>query len=195
LQKFDLAPSFDAEGRCSIDQTECTMIDHPEQNSTPRSWLARTGIVLLNLLLPGLGLIRLGYYRFRRPVCELSCSYDRSPDVLLSISMTVYFHSTPCRLGRGAPHRASGLYRRHHPWLASQRDSHPPPAARWLWRWYGVLGLEVLVVSGALTVHRIQHAIAANFYIPTVAMTPTLAVHDRIIADYRHVEPHRAATW
>lgn len=163
------------------------MIDHPEQNSTPRSWLARTGIVLLNLLLPGLGLIRLGYYRVGGLFVGCHIILTIVVWLVLSIDMTVTF--TRLLVGLGAV-LLIGLVVYAAAIILSWRHSATViHRQRWLWRWYGVLGLEVLVVAALWPFTGYSTLSLRNFYIPTVAMTPTLAVHDRIIADYRHVEP------
>lgn len=163
------------------------MIDHPEHSPTPRSWLARTAIALLNLLMPGLGLIRLGFYRLG--ALFVGCHIILTVVLWLALSsdtavtFTRLFVIVGSALLVGLVVHAAAIV------LSWQHSATIKPQAGWLWRWYGLLGLEVLVVAVLWPFTGYTKLSLRNFYIPAVAMAPTLVVNDRIFADDRHVDP------
>jgi signal peptidase I len=55
----------------------------------------------------------------------------------------------------------------------------------WFWRWYGLVGLWVLLVIIAQTSSLLARSYFRAFYLPSESMVPTLEVNDRIWAQMR----------
>lgn len=149
-----------------------------------RSLVARMGIAALNLLGPGLGVLRIE--RPRRalfwwllgiaPILLMILVWAASPvlgfNALMAWVVIVSFTSLAALLGSI---RDS--------WRGSKGAA---PAARPLWsRWYAIVLAAILsnlvvqlVVSGA-------HRFYKPFYIPSEAMMPTLLKNDRLVASMR----------
>ncbi len=148
---------------------------------------ARVGITLLNLVLPGLGLIRLGHYRAGLLLLALNiaflaaCATLAEADVLVTferliagVLFFVLFALAICGTAIVLTWRSSGA-------LASR--------AGWLWRWYGVLGTWLVVVVLSWPFTGDTNWGLRNFDIPSMAMAPTLEPGDRFIAKMRNFDP------
>ncbi len=139
---------------------------------------ARVGIAALNLLLPGLGLQRLGdrralYFLLLVPVLlALTLAYyalgpelDFIAYAIVSLALLVSYFS--------AMVAAIAL---------SWRRSRDASARPWWSRWYAIVAAYAAVtLVGWVLVPR-MHAYYKPFYIPSEAMAPTLLPNDRLVA-------------
>jgi signal peptidase I len=154
-----------------------------------RSFGARIGIAFLNLLTPGLGLLRLGKARaaagyiaapifFIMALTALAAT-GAQPNfpvaaviVAIAIAGTVILY-----IGAVA-----------HSWRAS-RDLVADTA--WWSRWYGL----VLATSASWLLAQASvamlHGFYKPFYVPAASMAPTLLPNDKILADMRVAAPPR----
>ena len=159
----------------------------PDLNSPPRALAARVGICLLNLLQPGLGLIRIGRYAIGAALLGANVVFAailtalRASDVTVTYDrfvLGVAFLIVVALLLYGA---AIVLSWRNSAMITKRKG--------WLWRWYGVLGLWGLVVAVSWPFTDYTHGRLHNFYIPSLAMVPTLLRDDRIIAQMDTTSP------
>lgn len=151
--------------------------------SHPRGLLARAGVTLLNLLAPGLGLLRVGQPRrafilygssaaafallilalwsmpnlSAWPYAALVVGFVSVELVILGLAL-----SWTWRMGRALP------------------DQRPRSS-----RWYSVLiaALAAFTISGAMT--GITKTLYRNFYMPSEGMEPTLMKNDHFVASMR----------
>lgn len=152
-----------------------------------RSAPARIGVCALNLLLPGLGLVRLG--RYRQAIAFfmglLACWLIALGGYVLIENMT--FHEWAGVIGSIF---ALGLVVYGGSIAMSWRASKlVEPRAGLGWRWYGVLAIWVISVLVGWPLPDIAHARYRGFYIPSLAMSPTLQVNDRLLADMHAIGP------
>lgn len=150
-----------------------------------RGIAARAGLVALNVLTPGLGLLRL-----RRP--RSAFAFWLVLPVSLAIVGLLWVVTNPLPFGllmlsAGVPVAAwlgSLLGAAWSSWSSSRFKSPPPPPV-WA-RWYAIvaaylvggLGLSFAVTDGL-------HRLYKPFYLPSEAMAPTLLKNDRIVASMR----------
>jgi signal peptidase I len=144
---------------------------------------ARIGIAALNLLAPGLGLLRV-----QRPraalvfllapavaIGVLLLAYGAVPRLgfrlwvglmvfLLTAILLIYGGSVvmSCRWSRG-----------------------PAIAGPWWSRWYGLVAALVFVTALNWPLSELARGEYRNFYLPAESMTPTLALGDRLVAQMR----------
>jgi signal peptidase I len=160
---------------------------HDFDDHTQRSTGARIGICLLNLIHPGLGLIRLGRYRAGFAFLALAVAlvfgfapmyiidptltYARMLGVVAALAMLVV-------VGCGASIA-----------LAWRWSALVEVRRGWLWRWYGLLGLCVAfgVLSWAVT--RGRPISYHTYFAPSASMVPTIAVGDRFMAQVKDIGP------
>jgi signal peptidase I len=148
---------------------------------------ARVGITLLNLLQPGLGLIRLGRYRAGLLFLALNVAFLAAYATLAAVDVLVTFERfvagviflflfalALCGTAFVLNWRSSGA-------LASR--------AGWLWRWYGVLGTWLLVVVLSWPFTGDTNWGLRSFYAASRSMAPTLERGDRFIAKMRNIDP------
>lgn len=145
-----------------------------------RNFSARTGIALLNLIHPGLGLFRILQWRFGiifviLPLCStiiLFISYRLVDHMtfnryfgLLSIALTIYLMSI---IG-------SILLT----WKNSQIVAHQPP--RWS-RWYGLVSIVFIMVTATFPLPDHLRSYYKGFSMPSESMQPTFNVGDKFLA-------------
>jgi signal peptidase I len=142
---------------------------------------ARLGIAALNILAPGLGLLRLGQLR------EAAFSY--LIPLALACAMILLWAawdllSFPLLLASVAPAAAAWIIALLWSGWASWRRSAGPVARTRAWwsGWFAIAGavLVNLVVSQLLV--SAAHGYYKPFYLPSEAMAPTLLKDDRIVA-------------
>jgi signal peptidase I len=152
-----------------------------------RGLLPRFGICALNLLLPGLGLVRLARYRLAGVFFAVVIA---SMLVLLggywliehmSFGEWAFIVGSVCALTLVA-------------WLgstaASWRSSKMlEPRGGKAWRWYGILGIWAASIAATWFVGDLAHSRYKGFYAPAESMLPTIEVDDRFLADMHHIDP------
>ena len=148
-----------------------------------RSTWARLGIAALNLLTPGLGLLRLGMLRAALVWLVVEAALFAG---LLLLCLSV---SEPSFIGVVivmAVVVAIGLAILIGPvaqsWRASAWKCAPGP---WWTRWYALVGcwlLQTLAAQGAV---ELLHSFYKPFYAAAESMAPTLVTNDRLLADMR----------
>lgn len=163
-------------------------MDESEQpRDLVRGYGARMGVCLLNLLGPGLGLIRLGRYRagfillalWLALFCVILIYYAAGPQLTYGSYLAVVGFVLLATLALYATAIVLS-------WRWSGR--HDARTGR-LWRWYGVLGIfAVQMVMLELPV-RYARTYYRSFYAASAAMAPTLAPDDRVVAAMRGFEP------
>lgn len=147
-----------------------------------RGTLARVGIASLNILQPGLGLLRLG--RFRAAFGYIAAQLVGAGLLWLSyaIGPTWTFPGWLATVSVGVVAMLV-LYLGSiaMTWRSSRNTA---PRKGWLWRWYGI----VLVWLGSLVVSspiNNPQAYYRTFWVPAESMAPELEVGDRFIAKMR----------
>jgi signal peptidase I len=143
-----------------------------------RSFPARIGIVALNLIWPGLGLLRLGLKRNALAVMlsalVVAMTVFGSHAVTPNIAPAGYFGSLLLMLLVFGGALLFSFWR-------SWRSSRFQQADRSWWaRWYSVLALVAAVWTAGLFLPTL--GTYRIFYMPSEGMAPTLAVNDKIVA-------------
>lgn len=148
-----------------------------------RTAAARFGVTLLNLLVPGLGLLRLGLARRAGILYGLIVA---SFLVFLSVLATTDAVAFPLYVA------AAGLVLLvtvtafvvaiGWTWRDSRTLTSPLPA--WS-RWYSLLGAVLIAVAVNWLLTDSMHRMYRNFYVPSEAMEPTLDKNDRFLASMR----------
>lgn len=144
----------------------------------------------LNLLTPGLGLLRIG-----RLWSGLGFVFGPTIFVLaLVLIAAVAPRPVPaaflivvlCGVGFTAFWIVGSLVAT---WLTSRRVALP---VQWWQRWYALLAVAVINYLSAIAVVALAHSFYKPFYLPAEAMSPTLEQGDRFLADMRaRGEPRR----
>lgn len=147
-----------------------------------RSLPVRLGLVLINILMPGLGLQRLGD---RRAIYFLL-----TPPVLLGLILIYYVLTPDLSFGGYAVSSLSMLTIYAVAIIAamvlSWRGSRIVRAGLpWWTRWYAMVASYVVISAACFGLTSLTHAHYKPFYIPSEAMQPTLLVNDRLIASMR----------
>jgi signal peptidase I len=147
-----------------------------------RSIARRIGIEVLNVLAPGLGLLRVSGLRAAL-VFLVSPALAILLVTLLALlaprpSFPVFFALTAVTMGVLLLLWSIAIVRT---WRNSRFRA---PATGWA-RWYGICGAFVLASLGANLAVLAFHSLYKPFYIPSEAMMPTLQLNDRIFADMR----------
>jgi signal peptidase I len=148
-----------------------------------RGAAARLGLTLLNLLAPGLGLLRIGDKRraliiYGITICVL-LSVIAAFAATSNISFVAYAVLVAVALMVTLVTYITSMW---WTWSESEVDAQP----RHIWaRWYSIIGAMLLsfVISWLLT--SISKNLYHNFYLPSEAMEPTLMKNDRLVASMR----------
>jgi signal peptidase I len=154
-----------------------------------RGVAARIGLCLLNLLLPGLGLVRLArYWRalFWMLVEAIATLVVIGSFVLIpQLKFEDWSGILAVALLLGVLGLLGSIVST---WRASRIVE---PRSGHVWRWYGVIA--VWLVAGLLSwpVSDFAKTYYRGFYISSEAMEPTLQVGDRFLADMRDIDPVR----
>lgn len=148
-----------------------------------RGVAARLGIVALNLLAPGLGLLRLGETRRALPfLAALPIAYAALLAVYAlarELSFTVYAISSVALL---VVFLGSIIAAAVRGWRISRHRA--AEVGRWS-RWYTIVAVALTFwISGSLFVP-LLHSFYKPFYLPSEAMSPTLVKGDRLIGSMR----------
>lgn len=148
-----------------------------------RGIVARIGIALLNLVLPGLGLQRLSQPRLWLFYMLLQIAADA---VLLAVFALVRDISFPGFFA------AVGVYLLvmlaaivGSIWQSWRHSAIVAPASRWWSRWYGLLLVWACMAGLASLTNGAIHSFYKTYYIPAESMMPALRVNDRLLADMR----------
>ena len=164
------------------------MTDATSDEMSGRTRLARTAITALNLIAPGLGLLRLG--NWRAAVIFLLAPFAMLP--LLTFGMG---HLPLTSYGRvvfalvmaiglwGAVYVASAL-------LTWRKSRFRSPAHLWS-RWYGILAVAIVVLAASQFAPTLMHQFYKPFFAPSESMAPTIGKGDKFIADMRWRGPVR----
>lgn len=147
--------------------------------------MARFGVTLLNLPLPGLGLLRLGCLKE-----GLFCAIFQIAAILILIGYyafgpTLTFASFALIIA-GLVAALLTLY------VASiattwKRSALIAASAPWWTRWYGLLLAWMVVGIGSSFVADCSRSYYRSFYLPAESMAPTLAVGDKFVAHMRDI--------
>jgi len=151
-----------------------------------RAVLPRIGIAALNLLSPGLGLLRV--QRLKPALAFLFAPH------LLLVLLIVLFASMPMLgfadwaglmlfllLAIATVYVGSIVWS----WRASRQAQAP---GQWWSRWYGIVGVVLLVVAVGNLLPDTARSYYRTFYLPSEAMMPGLQVNDRLVASMREVD-------
>ncbi|TCP91804.1 signal peptidase I [Sphingomonas sp. PP-CE-1A-559] len=154
-----------------------TIEDPVDRRSVP----ARVGITALNLILPGLGLVRIGDWR--------GALFFVAP-VALGALITFGFGHLPIT-GFGTAVSAlvlvtvllAAMYIA--PILLTWRQSRHRIPSRWWSRWYALMPMTVVVLGLLQSVAPLMHHFYKPFYAPSDSMAPTIGSDDKFIVDMR----------
>ncbi len=138
--------------------------------TTPRPWSARIGLALLNVLVPGIGLWRLGRWNWAIGLYFAS---------LLAFATTDFVHfSALWQLFAIVAISLLALLAAIILTLAWSRQRASVPTGS---RWPVVipLGIAAIAVSFVVT----SHPRYRSFFLPAQSMLPTFAIHDRFFAE------------
>lgn len=142
--------------------------------------MARIGVALLNVLSPGLGLLRL--QRLRIALAFLSAPYLLLALLVavLAAAPTLAFPAWAALTG-GVLVALLGIYlvAIAITWRTSRLIE---PTKPWWTRWYALAGVVAVGVAISAIVPDFTQFTYKSFYIPSEAMEPTLLVDDRLVA-------------
>lgn len=170
--------------------------------SAQRSFVARGGIVALNLLGAGLGLLRLGD---RRGFVWLAVQVIGSCATIAIVAATPAFDFAHFVAYVAAVLAVfGGLY--VSAMIATWRTSRVRAGSRLWWsRWYGLVTVVVAIFAVNVTLPDIRVRYYRSFYTTSAGMLPTLAVDDRFLVDLRRgvalrrgelvIVPHDREEW
>ena len=149
-----------------------------------RSFAARAGVSLLNLLAPGVGLIRIGRSRagvaFLLAIFVLLLFLAAAASVLPTMTPTGFI----LLLALLVP---LALFLLVGPIVLTWRGgaTRTPDPLPWWRRWYAIVGVILLYHVALTPIEDLPHRFYKPFYVPAESMAPTFAVGDRLVADMR----------
>lgn len=159
------------------------------QNQTgPRSNLARAGVTALNLIAPGLGLARLAEWRLAVPILLAPLALI----ALVTIGMG-HLRVTSYRRTLLALVVLLGLLAALYlvpAVLTWRRSRFRTPAHGWS-RWHGLTIIAVIALAVSQLAPPLMHRFYKPFYAPSESMAPTIGKGDKFIADMRWRGPFR----
>ena len=147
-----------------------------------RSFRARAGITALNLISPGLGLLRLGDWR--KGVVSLL-----APFALIALFTFGLGNLPISNFGRAIAAVAivlvllATLY--IVPTVLTWRESAIRLQTPWWSRWYGLLATAVIMIILSQCAPVVMHRLYKPFYAPSVSMAPTIGRGDKFVVDMR----------
>jgi signal peptidase I len=148
-----------------------------------REAVARIGVLLLNIIAPGLGLLRVGQLRLGLIFLTLG------PALLVLVylmSKTGMIFSPPAYLVAVLVMLVGVAALYLGPLLPTWRSSRVRGSAKnWWQRWYAIAGVVLIYVIGWPLLAEAVRGQYRNFYIPSEAMHPTLETGMRFVADMR----------
>lgn len=151
-------------------------------DAKPRSMPARVGAMALNIVMPGLGLIRVGrlgagLFWIVMPLVALA---------LITVTLGVvridsYAQALTALVMAAAVGLALYVIPIAHTWRASAIVR----PTRWWSRWYAIIGIAVLAMIGSQLALGVAHRLYKPFYAPTESMAPTINKGDKFVVDMR----------
>lgn len=158
-------------------------------NPAPRSWPARIGVAALNLITPGLGLVRIGRWRAGLLAAVLPGLIILGLAATGTAAPPIGFYTFVIVVGLmlvgGAVLYSLTL-------IMTWRGSGVVYAPRWWSRWYALIGLWLVMAlfdNGAIA---LMHRVYKVYYAPSASMVPTIAQNDRFVVDmHDRQEPRR----
>lgn len=152
-------------------------------NEAARGIPARIGIAALNLLAPGLGLLRV-------QKLKAALAFLFAPHVLLAMLVLGFAMAPTLSFSAWAALMAVLLVGMVLIYLGSiiwswRASWNARPTATWWSRWYGLLGVFLLIIGIGSLLSDAARSYYRIFYLPSEAMMPTLKVNDRLIASMR----------
>jgi len=162
--------------------------DGPDDQMRRRNFLPRAGLAALNLIAPGLGLLRLGNWRAGVPFLV-------APFVLIALSTFGMGHAPVTSYARAVVALIlifsvlATLYLI--PAVMTWRESRFRSPARGWSRWYGLAAIALAVVALSQFAAPAMHRFYKPFYAPSESMAPTIGKGDKFIADMRWRGPFR----
>jgi signal peptidase I len=136
---------------------------------------ARVGVVLLNLLAPGLGLLRLARWNTALLLFSISTIvllfWRFGPPVPFSVLIAT--------LVLGLASLGAGIWLT---WKFSRELTTDRPRYA---RWYGVLGAATVAIIINIALTNPEHRRYRSFYMPSESMAPSLLTNDRLIGYMR----------
>ncbi len=170
------------------DATKGRPVTDSEDQDTPdarRGVPARIGICLLNLLSPGLGLLRLSRPRWwlgYSVLIALAGATLLSFGLIRNMSFRTYILLLGFCLVVVLAAYLGSIW---HSWrFSAVRD----PAPRWWSRWYGLVLVWAAATLLTWPLPDLFRGFYRPFYVPSEAMAPTLGINDRLLADMRIVD-------
>lgn len=141
---------------------------------------ARVGISLLNLLAPGLGLLRTGEWRRAASLYLIAVAGMVVLIVGFSTTQTISFEAYASLVGIViATSLATYVLAIWWTWRQSVTIIEPRP----IWsRWYSIIAALLLAFGLSWILTGILQGLYRNFYLPSEAMEPTLNKADRLVA-------------
>ncbi|PZU11529.1 signal peptidase I [Sphingomonas sp.] len=164
------------------------MDDAVIDRSKRRGFLARIGIVALNLITPGLGLIRLNDWRTGVPLLF-------APFVVVilfvfgqgNFPIVGYFSATIALVLTFISLAALYLI----PITLTWTRSRVRAPLKWWSHWYSILAIAVSVLLLMQFMPPLMQNFYKGYYLPSDSMAPTAAKNDKVIADMRWRGPLR----
>jgi signal peptidase I len=145
-----------------------------------RGLAARVGVTLLNLLAPGLGLLRIGRLRLALAVYGVVLGAFLTFIVALSTTKNISFGAYAALAGFllavTLAAYAGAMW-----WTWRDSGQLNPPRRAWS-RWYFIVGAALTAFALSLALTGMSRSLYRTFYVPSEAMEPTLLVNDRFVA-------------
>ena len=137
-----------------------------------RSAASRVGIVLLNFVASGLGLLRLGEWKTAFVFLGLSLAVF----LFFGFAPVVPFPVLILAVAIGIGSAVAAM------WLSWRGSRKAAIDARWYSRWYSIAGVGLLTVAINFALTDPDRVRYRSFYTPGESMAPTLPKNDRFIA-------------
>lgn len=147
-----------------------------------RSFRTRAGITALNLISPGLGLLRVGDWRkglvFLLAPFALIALFTFG---LGNLPITNFVRAVSALVAVLALLAALYIV----PAVLTWRESALRALAPWWSRWYGLTAAAVIMVGLSQCAPALMHRFYKPFYAPSVSMAPTIGQGDKFVVDMR----------
>lgn len=154
----------------------------------PRSFGARAGITALNLVLPGLGLLRVG--KWQSAVLFLVAPFVLAGSITFGfghLPITSYVNVLFALVLIAASMAALYII----PAVLTWRGSRLRLPIHWWARWYGLAAIALAVLGLLQVMPPLMHRFYKPYYAPSSSMAPTIAAGDKFVVDMRWRGPLR----
>lgn len=156
------------------------MNDEPSDGADFRSYGARAGITALNLIAPGLGLLRVGNWRagvilLVAPPALMALTTLAMGHLPISSYRQIIIALAVLVSAAGAIYVASGVMT----WRQSKRFT---PTRGWS-RWYGLTAVATFVLILSPFETHLLHRFYKPFFAPSESMAPTIGKGDKFLAN------------